>query len=87
VKLILAILRDQAEDSVMKMLTQEGLRVTSIASTGGIFKHGMTTLIIGVEDAELDKALSLLRSTCKKVEGEKKCGTLFVLKIEDSYRF
>jgi len=86
-KLILAILRDRGEDPVTKALTTQGFRVTAIASTGGFLKQGMTTLIIGVEDDELEKALSTLRSSCTAVETGKKCATLFVLKIQDSIHF
>jgi uncharacterized protein YaaQ len=86
-KLILAILLDRAEDPVTKALTAQGFRVTAIASTGGFLKQGMTTLIIGVEDAELEKALATLRSTCTPIEPGKKCATLFVLQIQDSIHF
>jgi uncharacterized protein YaaQ len=87
VKLVLAILQDRAEDPVTKALTTQGFRVTAIASTGGFLKQGMTTLIIGVEDTELEKALTILRSTCTPVEPGKKCAKLFVLQIQDSIHF
>lgn len=86
-KLILAILQDKAEGPVTRALTLAGFRVTAIASSGGFLKRGMTTLIVGVEDTKLEKALSVLRAACREVETEKPCATLFVLKIEDSIHF
>jgi uncharacterized protein YaaQ len=86
-KLILAILRDKAEDPATKALTSAGYKVTSIASTGGFLKHGRTTLIVGVEDSSLEEALSLLRKACRDIEPGKKSATLFVLHIEDSIHF
>ncbi len=86
-KLILAVLRGKAEDSVTKALTSAGFRVTAIASTGGFLKQGMTTLIIGVEDLQLENALSILRSSCAGIEPGKKCAKIFVMKVEDSFHF
>ena len=83
-KLILAVLRDKAEDPVTKALTTAGFRVTAIASTGGFLKQGMTTLILGVEDDSVEPALKILREACQRVEPGQTCGKLFVLKIEDS---
>jgi uncharacterized protein YaaQ len=86
-KLILAILRDKSEDRVTKALTSGGFRVTAIASSGGFLKQGMTTLIVGVEDAQLENALSTLRGACTGLESGKKCAKIFVMKIEDSIHF
>ncbi len=86
-KLILAILRDKAEDPVTKALTSAGFRVTAIASTGGFLKQGMTTMIVGVEDAQLENALTILRGACAGVEPGKKRAKIFVMKIEDSTHF
>jgi uncharacterized protein YaaQ len=87
VKLILAVLREKAEDSATKALTSAGFRVTAIASTGGFFKQGRTTMIVGVEDSQVETALAIFRSSCSGIEPGKKCVKLFVLKIEDSFHF
>ncbi len=86
-KLVLAILRDKAEESATRALTSAGFRVTTIASTGGFLKQGMTTLITGVEDAQLETALSTLRSACAGITPGKKTAKIFVMKIEDSIHF
>lgn len=86
-KLILAVLREKAEDSATRALTSAGFRVTAIASTGGFLKQGMTTLIAGVEDDQVETALAVFRQSCAGIEPGKKCAKLFVMKIEDSFHF
>jgi uncharacterized protein YaaQ len=82
-KLIIAIIKDEDNDAVSKALTNEKFRVTFIASTGGFLRSGRSTLLIGVEDEQVDKALDLIRESCKKPEKpQEKRATIFVLKVD-----
>ena len=56
-KLIIAILRDIDHDAVSQALTSAGFRVTLIASTGGFWRRGNTTLLIGCEDEQVEHAI------------------------------
>jgi hypothetical protein len=44
-------------------LTSAQYRVTRIASTGGFLRSGTTTMLVGVEDAQVEPAIALIRST------------------------
>ena len=64
-------------------------RVTGISSTGGFLRSGVTTLLIGVEDAQVDAASALIRATLSasghrtehaEAPGEKRA-TLFVVPV------
>jgi uncharacterized protein YaaQ len=81
-KMILAILRDDDSQAVSQSLVQAGFRVTRIASTGGFFRRGSTTLMIGVEDEKLEPAFELIKANCAPPEeaGQKRA-TLFVLNV------
>jgi len=82
-KLIIAIIKDEDNDSVSRALTKEKFRVTFIASTGGFLRSGRSTLLIGVEDGQVNKALDVIRSNCKKVDDPKeKRATIFVLNVD-----
>lgn len=82
-KLIIAIIKDEDNDSVSSALTEEKFRVTFIASTGGFLRSGRSTLLIGVEDEEVEKALDIIRENCKKPDKAKeKRATIFVLKVD-----
>jgi uncharacterized protein YaaQ len=82
-KLIIAIIKDEDNDAVSRALTNEKFRVTFIASTGGFFRSGRSTLLIGVEDEQVEKALDLIRESSKKPEKpQEKRATIFVLKVD-----
>jgi uncharacterized protein YaaQ len=87
-KLIIAILRDVDNDPVSHALTSEKLRVTCIASTGGFFRHGATTLLIGVDDDQVETALQIIRTNCSP-EGEPGVSkaTIFVIKVDQFIHF
>ncbi len=83
-KLIIAIIRDEDNDVVSSTLTNESFRVTFIASTGGFLRSGRSTLLIGVEDERVPRALEIIRECCSEPEDAKqKRATIFVLNISE----
>ena len=83
-KLIIAIIHDEDNDRVSRMLTDENFRVTMIASTGGFLRSGRSTLLIGVEDERLERALQILRENCvTDKDGKEKKAIVFVLNVEE----
>jgi len=87
-KLIIAILRDTDNDPVSRSLTSAGFRVTCIASTGGFWRRGQSTLLIGVDDDQMDDALGLIKKTVTKpTESDKSQTTIFVLKVDQFSQF
>ena len=82
-KLIIAIIRDSDNEPVTRALTSADFRVTCIASTGGFLRRGYSTLLIGLEDDQVDRALTLIRETCApSTEPNIKRATVFVLKVD-----
>ncbi|MBW6465476.1 MAG: cyclic-di-AMP receptor [Brevefilum sp.] len=82
-KLIIAIIKDEDNDAVSKALTENEFRVTFIASTGGFLRSGRSTLLVGVEDEQVEKALEIIRTSCKQPDKSKeKRATIFVLKVD-----
>ena len=65
-KLILAIVNNDDAGDVADTLTKENFQITKVATTGGFLKIGNTTLILGVEDQDLDKAINLIGSVAKR---------------------
>ena len=81
-KMILAILRDEDSENVSHALVKSEYRVTRIASTGGFFRRGSTTLMIGVSDDKVDDAIHVIRQTCAPaLEPGTRRATLFVLNV------
>ena len=64
-KLIVAIVQDQDVSNLVDDLTTNDFRVTKLASTGGFLKAGNTTLLIGVEDNQVDDVMNLIKNNCE----------------------
>ncbi len=83
-KLIIAIIRDDDNERVSAKLTAEDFRVTQIASTGGFLRSGRSTLLIGVEDDRVPRALEVLRENCTAARSpQEKKATVFVLNVDE----
>ena len=81
-KMIIAIVKDHDADPVTQALTAENFRVTRIASTGGFLRSGVATLLIGVDDADVDAAIRVLRGSLGEAKSGEKRATLFVVPVE-----
>jgi uncharacterized protein YaaQ len=87
-KLIIAILRDSDNDPVTHALVEKEFRVTMVASTGGFLRKGQTTLLIGVEDEQVEQALEVIRKSCGPAsEPGGKRATIFVIKVDQYTHF
>jgi uncharacterized protein YaaQ len=60
-KLIFAIVHDEDSPRLMAELNRAGYRVTKLNSTGGFLRSGNTTLMIVVDDDQLDEVLGIIR--------------------------
>ena len=87
-KLIIAIVKDIDADNVSIALTTANYRVTTIASTSGFLRRGLNTLLCGVEDDQVTKALEVIRGSYPPPENpdEKRC-SIFVLNVGEYIHF
>jgi len=67
-KLIICIVQDQDSGALIDDLTEHQYRVTKLSSTGGFLKSGNTTLLVGVEENEVDSVLKIIEENCKTRE-------------------
>ena len=81
-KMIIVIVKDHNADAVTQALTAEDFRVTRVASTGGFLRSGVATLLIGVEDADVDAAIRVMRGSLGEGKPGEKRATLFVVPVE-----
>ncbi|MBZ4664175.1 MAG: hypothetical protein JG776_1890 [Caloramator sp.] len=68
-KLVIAIVHDEDSFELIEELTDNGYKVTKLATTGGFLKAGNTTLLIGVEKEKVDSVLSIIQDVCKTRKG------------------
>lgn len=81
-KLIIAILRDQDTETVVQALISCGYRVTRISSTGGFIKRGSSTIMVGVDESQIEGAFQVIKSNLAPIENPTGSrATLFVLNV------
>lgn len=85
-KLIITITPGQVSEDVRLALTEQKFRVTQIASTGGFLRKGNSTMLVGVEDEELEHAIEVIKSVTEKSEDKNK-GVMFVIKVDRFIHF
>lgn len=78
-KLIFAIINKIDDRPVIDALLTQQYRVTRIASTGGFLRKGNVTLLIGVQDDQVDAVMELLRQVCSPPEPGQHRATIFVV--------
>ncbi len=64
-RLVIAVVQDQDAPQLMDTLVDKGFRATKLATTGGFLRQGNTTLLMGVEDDEVDDVVEVVRSVCR----------------------
>ena len=65
-KLILAIISTDDTKACISALNKASFQVTRLATTGGFLSSGNTTLLIGCEDKEVDRAIEIIGSESQR---------------------
>lgn len=60
-KLIIAVVQDRDSNRLSQALVRENIRVTKLASTGGFLREGNTTLMIGVDEDQVETVLRIIK--------------------------
>lgn len=63
-KLLLAIVNNDDSARAASALTEHGIFVTKLSTTGGFLMVGNTTLLIGTEDKNVDEVKKILAKYC-----------------------
>ncbi len=93
-KLIIAVIQNEAADAVVDALLEAEFRATRLASTGGFLRRGNTTLMIGSEEEQVDLVLDLIRQHARSAVAptesadgpQAAAATVFVLDLEEYQR-
>lgn len=65
-KLAVFVVDNSKADASVDALVGQGFRVTRLASTGGFLRRGNTTLLVGLEDEELDRARNIVHNVASE---------------------
>ncbi len=59
-KLIIAIVHSDDAQAVITEISREGFSATKLSTSGGFMRAGNTTLLIGVEENQVDTVIELI---------------------------
>ncbi len=62
---MIAVIQNEDADLLSKRLSSAGIRLTRLSSIGGFLSSGNVTMLAGVEDAQIEIALGIIRKTCR----------------------
>jgi uncharacterized protein YaaQ len=63
-KLIVAIVHNEDAGALVDALLDREYRATRLHSSGGFLKQSNATVIVGVEDDQVDAIIDIVRETC-----------------------
>jgi uncharacterized protein YaaQ len=67
-KLVITVVHDRDKNRITESLLRGGFKFTKIGSTGGFLREGNVTLLIGVDENEMDNCLQIIGESCKTRE-------------------
>ena len=63
-KLVVAIVHSEDAGVLVDALLEHEFRATKLQSSGGFLKQSNATVMLGVEDGEVDEVLGIVRENC-----------------------
>ena len=63
-KLVVAIIHPEDAGALVDALTDKDYRVTRLHSQGGFLKQSNASILVGVEETQVDDVLAVIRETC-----------------------
>jgi uncharacterized protein YaaQ len=64
-KLLTAVVHSDDAPGLLEALTKRGHRATRINTAGGFLKEGNATMLLGVDDNQVDEVLAIIQSNCR----------------------
>jgi uncharacterized protein YaaQ len=64
VKLVAAIVHSEDAGNLVDALLEKEFRATRLQSSGGFLKQGNATILVGVEDDQVDAVLEIVSANC-----------------------
>jgi uncharacterized protein YaaQ len=64
VKLVVAIVHSEDASALVSALLDKEFRATRLQSSGGFLKQSNATIILGVEEDDVDEVMEIVRANC-----------------------
>ncbi len=63
-KLVFAIVHSEDAGKLVEALTEKEYRVTRLQSSGGFLKQSYASVVVGVEETQVEDVLAIIREAC-----------------------
>lgn len=63
-KLVIAVVQGKDAEPLLNALTTNGFRATQINSAGGFLRESNVTLLVGVDERDVDRVRDLVQENC-----------------------
>ena len=63
-KLVIAVVQGEDAQRTVSALSDQGIGSTRVALSGGFLQQGNVTLLIGVEESQVEATLGIIRANC-----------------------
>lgn len=63
-KLVVAIVHNEDASALVDAMLDKEFRATRLQSSGGFLKQSNATILLGVQDEEVDEVMAIVRETC-----------------------
>lgn len=64
-KLVVAIVHNEDAGALVNALLEREFRATRLHSSGGFLKQSNATILVGVEEAQIDEVVGIVRENCR----------------------
>lgn len=65
-KLVIGIINNDDANDLLAEITKASFQATKLATSGGFLKMGNVTVLVGVEDEQVDEVVEIFRACCSR---------------------
>ena len=65
-KLVIGIINSDDANDLLAEITKASFQATKLSTSGGFLKLGNVTVLVGVEDEQVDEVVGIFRSCCSR---------------------
>lgn len=65
-KLVIGIINNDDANDLLAEITKASFQATKLSTSGGFLKMGNVTVLVGVEDEQVDEVVEIFRSCCSR---------------------
>lgn len=65
-KLVIGIINSDDANDLLSEITKASFQATKLATSGGFLKMGNVTVLVGVEDEQVDRVVEIFRTCCSR---------------------